>query len=266
MPLKSWPANILASPPQPPPQNAIVAAYEFGPEGAIFNPSITLTLSYDPENLPKGVIGDTVTLAFWDGSKWIAVESQIDIATGKVTAQISPFSQYALLAVLPLPAIFRVTDLSVTPSEVKTGETVTIRAKIANTGGSSGSYTAVMQINGTKYDSREIAIKAGQSGEVSFTAQGQAAGKYAADVNGAAGQYLVASPVIQALPAAPTSPLPTTVAVVPVPASVTPSVTPAASSSPPPAAPTNWGLIISLFVVLVLVISGVVWFVLRRKK
>ncbi len=98
-------SKLTSIPEPPPPQAAILTAYEFGPDGAQFNPPLTLTLKYDPKSLPANVDQSKVTLAFWDGSKWITVESTLDIATNTLTAQVSHFSMYALLAELA-PAKF----------------------------------------------------------------------------------------------------------------------------------------------------------------
>ena len=61
------------------------------------------------------------------------------------------------------PAKFEVTLLSVTPQEIKSGEPVTIKATISNTGGSSGIYTANLMVDGDIIETREIPIDAGDT-------------------------------------------------------------------------------------------------------
>lgn len=91
-------ARLVTLPEPLPTQALIVMAYEFGPEGAQFNPAITLTVTYNPLTLPGTVDGSKVTLAFWNGLIWVSVESTVDTATNTVTAQLTHFSKYALLA------------------------------------------------------------------------------------------------------------------------------------------------------------------------
>ena len=75
-----------------------------------------------------------------------------------------------LVVVLPLtgvtacePAKFEVILLSVTPQEIKSGEPVTIKATISNTGGSNGIYTANLMVDGDIIETREIPIDAGDT-------------------------------------------------------------------------------------------------------
>ena len=61
------------------------------------------------------------------------------------------------------PAKFEVILLSVTPQEIKSGEPVTIKATISNTGGSNGIYTANLMVDGDTIETREIPIDAGDT-------------------------------------------------------------------------------------------------------
>ncbi len=98
--------------PQPPPQSALIMTYEFGPEGAQFNPPLALTIKYNEQSLPASIDGDKITLAFWDGSSWETVDSILDASTNTLTAEISHFSQYAVLAELT-PAKVALSDLQI---------------------------------------------------------------------------------------------------------------------------------------------------------
>jgi hypothetical protein len=96
------PLSILSvvdtiSPPQPPYSNTLMLSFTFGPDGAKFDPPINLTLSYDPDALPQGIHEDALFIAYWDGSRWISLESRVDPATHTVSAPISHFSTYSLL-------------------------------------------------------------------------------------------------------------------------------------------------------------------------
>ncbi|MBI4284835.1 MAG: DUF4399 domain-containing protein [Chloroflexi bacterium] len=90
-----------ASPPAPPPANAIVAAYDFGPDGAKFEPAISLKLKFDPATLPAGVKPEQLTISFWDGTKWVSVTSKVDTATNTISADVTHFTTFAVVAQLP---------------------------------------------------------------------------------------------------------------------------------------------------------------------
>ncbi len=98
-------SSISAEPsttlPVPPEGQSIIMGYTLGPEGAQFAPALVITLSCNGLALPEGVSEDDLYLAYWDGSKWSKLEATLDAATKTLTASISHFSTYALLAVLP---------------------------------------------------------------------------------------------------------------------------------------------------------------------
>jgi hypothetical protein len=89
--------------PAPPPQAFIVQSLEFGPGGATFTPAIVLTMRYDAASLPAGSDDGDLYIAFWNGTLWVAAPSAADTTVHAVTAQITHFSQYALVGKLPEP-------------------------------------------------------------------------------------------------------------------------------------------------------------------
>ena len=91
------------STPVPPVNNALLCAYTFGPDGAKFDPPINLTLRFDPGTLPEGIQEDTLFVAYWDGSQWISLESNVDTSTHTVSAPLSHFSTYSLLGKFVTP-------------------------------------------------------------------------------------------------------------------------------------------------------------------
>lgn len=182
----------LASPSKPPVKKTILRVYEFGPEGATFNPGVTLTLKYDPKALTEG---STLELAFWDGYKWKGLESQIDATAGKVVTQITHFSQYALLAEIPLVAAkFEVSNLKVSSMEVKAGEKVTVQIDITNVGGNQGQYNIILNINGYKEANRQDTLEAHQRQRLSFDIYRNAPGNYVIDINGSTASFTVMEP------------------------------------------------------------------------
>ena len=96
---------MVTEPAAAPTERVIVSAYDFGPDGATFAPAITLTITYDPETLAAGVSEEELYLAYWDGSQWVALESTIDTTANTVTAEVSHFTQFALIGAVPAPVV-----------------------------------------------------------------------------------------------------------------------------------------------------------------
>lgn len=88
---------------QPPPNSIILRTYELGPSGATFNPTITLTMSYTFNELPAGVAATSLYIAWWDGVKWVKLDSTVDAAARTITARVSHFTTFALIAQQPPP-------------------------------------------------------------------------------------------------------------------------------------------------------------------
>jgi hypothetical protein len=68
-------------------------AYDYTPNGATFNPAITLTLKYDPGLVPSSVNASKLVIAYYNSatSKWVALPSTVDTVNHTVTAQVSSF-------------------------------------------------------------------------------------------------------------------------------------------------------------------------------
>jgi len=88
-------------------------------------------------------------------------------------------------------AAFTSSELSISPSAVYVGETVTISVKIANNGDAAGSFMVTLKINGVVEGTKEITLIAGASGEVTFTTAKDVAGTYSVEVDGLSGSFIV---------------------------------------------------------------------------
>jgi len=97
----------------------------------------------------------------------------------------------ALPAILVGPASLSACCLSITPQQVQPGLDVTISINVANTGGTTGSYNAVLYINGVVEDSQSVSVAAGTSKNVIFTVSKTKAGVYDVSVAGQSGQFEV---------------------------------------------------------------------------
>ena len=106
--------------------------------------------------------------------------------------------------ILPGAAIFTSSRLSISPSEVYTGETVTISVLITNTGDGAGSYGVSLKIDGKVEATKEVTLNPGASEQVSFSIARDTAGTYSVDVNGLTGAFVVKKPVSPVTPVEPT--------------------------------------------------------------
>jgi hypothetical protein len=136
-------------------------------------------------------------------------------------------------------AAFASSNLSISPSEVNIGETVTISVTVANTGTASGSYKVVLKINGAVEATKDITLNAGASGEVAFTTAKDMAGAYSVGVDGLSGSFTV-----KEMPPPPPPPPP--------------------EGAPPVKPPVNWPLIGGIIAGVVIVGLGVFFWMRRR--
>jgi len=94
----------------------------------------------------------------------------------------------------PIPAQFTVRNLSVEPSDVSRGKSVTISVDVLNTGEVQGSYAATLKINDSAEAAKNITVAGGASATVSFNVAKDAAGIYKVAIGGQTGEFTVSSP------------------------------------------------------------------------
>jgi hypothetical protein len=189
-------AEMLEPPSPPEGSNVVGLTYDMGPEGAIFDPPITLTFTYDPGDIPEGVNEEDLVIAVWDEdtSDWTTLEGAIvDPVTHTITAPVSHFSVCAILAYTS-PATFITTALTVSPATASVGETVTISLLVTNTGNLRGSHTINLVINGESVSTKEVTLASGASETVNFSMSGDTAGEYRLAVGGQYGSFIVSEP------------------------------------------------------------------------
>jgi len=222
--------------PDPPEDASIIGLpYQLGPDGATFDPPVTMTWSYDPADIPDGVAEEELVIAYYDegAGEWQELEFEVDPESDTLSAYIDHFSTFAVIAFsdsLPPPPItssssslpatpslpppvtptasaaFTLSSLSISPPEVSAGEVVTISVFLANAGEAGGSYTATLKINGIVAETREVSLVGGANETMTFTTSQGEAGTYSIEVNGLPGSFTVkegASPLIVTAPAPP---------------------------------------------------------------
>jgi len=240
----------MEDPPDPPAESEVIGlVYDFGPDGATFDPPITLTFHYDPDELPEGASEGNLVLAVWDedSGTWLMFETTVDPETNTLTAKISHFTPFTIIASTH-PAAFKATYLLVAPLKVYAGEKVEIRATVANTGDLRGSYEVILRVNGVREATREVTLAGGMSQTVKFAISKDEAGTYSVSVNGLSDTFRIEAPAVVPAP--------------PAPAPAPPVVAPPAAPPAPPV--VNWPVIGGIIGAVVLL--GLLIFLLVRRR
>jgi hypothetical protein len=265
--------------PSPDKGNIIGLTYKLEPEGTIFSPPATITLLYSDAVVPAGVNEKDLVIGYWNAAKsqWEGLAGcVVDTANNQITAPLTHFSTYAVVYLAPKasPASFSLSNLRVSPSSVKAGETVSISIPVTNNGGSAGKYILTLKINNAQVETREVDLGPGASQAISFSVKRDTAGEYTIDINGIGGKFQVAAPSPAATTTTPpqiTSPAqvvsPTQVAVEKPIVTSSPVLTIPAPATPEKEKSTNtFTWIIPGIVLLTALIIGSVIVLIRRKK
>ena len=170
--------------------------------------------------------------------KWIELDCVVDVIHRSITAEISHFSSLAILYMRPEPASLTITDLVVSPDKLDVGERVTISVAVYNTGDLTGSYEVALKIDDVIMQIEEVTLPGSATRDVVFSVSRDDVGSYSVDVNGLSDLFTVEEliPVRSQPETAPSSP------VIKV---------------------TNWWLIVSISI-SILVVSLVLYFITTR--
>ncbi|UCC58164.1 MAG: hypothetical protein JSW14_07385 [Candidatus Bathyarchaeum sp.] len=187
-------------------ENQTVMDYEI--EGINLNVftfgATNVSLQYDTDSLTRkdfdiwSLIVDTpynLTVLLPEDSTVIDLSempASIDTEGNKISMSLFP-SQWEISYVFPLvsPAEFQVSDLEVTPLDVKGGEEVTVSVKVTNVGGQTGSYTLSLFINQTTEDTRTVTLDKGESTTTEFKVTKQTPGTYNIEIAGLVSGFTV---------------------------------------------------------------------------
>jgi len=123
--------------------------------------------------------------------------------------KISVGSQESTLTVLkPSPPDFRLSNLAINPDEVDVCETVVITATLTNIGGSQGSYTAELKIDGVINQADNLTLSVGANCMLCFKVSKGLPGTYKVALGDLSGQFTVKEPPTPVfdIPVAPTCP------------------------------------------------------------
>ena len=106
-PLTTLTAEVDPSPHDPPEGDHIIGlAYDFGPDGATFDPPVTITWTYDPDDLPDDVDEEDLVVAFYDeaAGEWVEFECEVDTVNNVITVSVPHFTTFAVIGGVMPPA------------------------------------------------------------------------------------------------------------------------------------------------------------------
>ena len=148
------------------------------------------------------------------------------------------------------PATFTTSDLTISPAEANTGESVTITVTVTNTGDLTGTCELCLKIDNAVAQTKEITLTSGASQKVTFTATKDTAGIYQIDVGKLSGSFVVKeeAPLVAE----------EEISITPAPA-ITPTPVPTPTSRP------NWWLI-SGIIAGVVAVGLASYFLIRKRR
>jgi len=80
--------------------------YDAGPHGTTFDEPITITITYDPLDIPTGINEKELFIALWNEAvgDWVALEGcVVDTVNSTISAPVSHFSRYTVKSPVPPP-------------------------------------------------------------------------------------------------------------------------------------------------------------------
>ena len=90
----------VSAPDEGPDGPTVISVVDFGPDGAVFDGPITVTLSYDPNGLPEGVAAEDLMIAYYDEvtGAWVPLDNiQVDTVNHTVSGTVNHFTLFAIL-------------------------------------------------------------------------------------------------------------------------------------------------------------------------
>lgn len=169
------------------------AVYRGYPAGARFSPPGLITVVYDEAMMPPDVTEAELRIYRYDGATgewWPLPDCVVDVENNTITAPLSRFSLFAVLASTPTPA-FTVTNLTIEPGEVEVGGEVVISFAVVNEGDATGTYEARLVIDGVLEESWEVSLTPDESQTLTHTVTIAAPGLYSVEVGGLTGSFRV---------------------------------------------------------------------------
>lgn len=92
------------------------------------------------------------------------------------------------------PPSFSVKNLSISPKTVEAGKPVKISVDVTNIGGTEGTFSVELSINGKVIDTKDVTLAPGEIRTVSFVVSEDEEGTYQVSINGLSGSFEVTKP------------------------------------------------------------------------
>ena len=184
--------EVLEPPALPDKWYVIGMAYDFGPDGVTFDPSIDLIIKYNLEDIPEGVNEGDLAIGYYhsESGQWrLLAPGVVDTGAHTVTSPIIHLTTFAIIG--REEASFDIVNLSITPSKIDAGESVTISVEVTNSGGMEDSCTITLWIDGVEEQTKELSLDSGESDIVYFTVTKDEAGTYEVTLDGQSGSFTV---------------------------------------------------------------------------
>jgi len=90
----------VIEPPLPQGTTRVARIYDLEPDGATFEPPVTLTWKYDPVDIPENVREEDLVVAYYDAEtgEWVELPSIVYVETNTITADVAHFTIFAIIA------------------------------------------------------------------------------------------------------------------------------------------------------------------------
>jgi len=143
--------------------------------------------------------GAVSTILHWDGTNWNEVTSPTNQILNSVY-MTGPDDGWAvgnfgiIIRFQKVTVPFELSGLSIEPSDVREGETVTISVECRNAGTSSSSQSVVLKINDAVENEKTVTLDPDESVTLSFEVTATEEGTYSVEVDSLSGSYEVKKP------------------------------------------------------------------------
>lgn len=109
--------------PDAPEGHFVLAAFDFSPDGASFSPALQVTLCYDPDEIPDGMIAENIVIAVLneDTGEWDFIGGTVNPDDHTITFSTKSLSIYGVLAA-PASATPTPGPATPTPAPTKTSK------------------------------------------------------------------------------------------------------------------------------------------------
>ncbi len=186
--------------------NMIVIPYEIT-SGLVFVPPMTLTLQFDPALIPidpatgEPVPEENLVIAWYDevAGLWVELaDCVVDTENNTISGPLSHTTLFTILAPVPVPAAFELSDLTITAAPIYPGQSVEISASVANTGTVEGTTTVTLTIDEVVEETQDVTVAGGTTELATFTVTRDVIGTYAVEIDGLTGSFAVVEEPIPA--------------------------------------------------------------------